>query len=430
MAQDGFNSNVSFGSSLAGVQPAFYLQDGFPQSYTPPPFITADYRNGSSLTYRPLDGNERPRSQQWNLTIDREVTPGFTVGVAYVGSHGTRVPSSNDPLNALDPSYLSLGDRLNDEFQPGMTSLNGVPLPYAGWVEQMTSCAPTVAQALLPYPQYCSTLQGLNELHGTSDYHSLQAKVEKRFSRGTYFLVSYTLGRIYTSGSDNTQRDALTWNSASGSISPFEQSRNRALATDDVTHVLSAALVWDLPIGKGRKFLDTDGVANAILGGWQLSTIFRDSSGIPFFFRSSYCNVPGQFRTACIPSTSGDIFAQSFDNLDVTKPIFNPGAFESPDAFNFYYGQRPADQPVPQVRLSQPGPVAHQEHEALQGREPAAPARGLQRVELAQLERRFDPVGRQRVQHRHRQRRLRDVERSRHRAEGHPARGAHRVLTF
>ncbi len=75
-----------------------------------------------------------------------------------------------------------------------MTSLNGVPVPYAGWVEQMTSCAPTVAQALLPYPQYCSTLQGLNELHGTSDYHSLQAKLEKRFSHGTYFLVSYTLG--------------------------------------------------------------------------------------------------------------------------------------------------------------------------------------------------------------------------------------------
>ena len=78
--------------------------------------------------------------------------------------------------------------------------------------------------------------------------------------------------------------------------------------------------------------------ANAILGGWQLSTIFRYSSGIPFYFRSSYCNVPGQFRAACIPATSGDIFAQDFGNLDVTSPIFNRSAFESPDAFNYYYG--------------------------------------------------------------------------------------------
>ena len=341
MAQDGFNSNVAFSSSLGGVAPAFYIDNGFPQDYTPPPFITADYRNGSSLTYRPLDGNERPRSQQWNLTVDREISPGFTLGLAYVGSHGEHVPSSNDPLNAIDPQYLSLGERLNDEFQPGQASLNGVPLPYDGWVEQMTSCAPTVAQALLPYPQYCSTLQGLNELHGTSDYHSLQAKLEKRFSHGTYFLVSYTLGRIYTSGSDNTQRDALTWNSASGSISPYEQERNRALATDDVMHTFSAALVWDLPVGKGKKWADSDGLTNTILGGWQLSTVLRMSSGIPFFFRSSYCNVPGQFRTACIPSMSGDIFAQDFDNLDVANSIFNSSAFESPDAFNYYYGSGP-----------------------------------------------------------------------------------------
>ena len=105
--------------------------------------------------------------------------------------------------------------------------------------------------------------------------------------------------------------------------------------------MLSAALVWDLPIGKGKKWMDTDGAANAILGGWQLSTIFRYSSGIPFFFRSSYCNVPGQFRAACIPSTSGNIFAQDFDNLDVAKPIFNQSAFQSPDAFNYYYGNGP-----------------------------------------------------------------------------------------
>ena len=341
MSQDGFNSDVTFNSSLGGLAPAFYLQDGFPQNFTPPPFIDSGFRNGQGLMYRPLDANERAHSQQWNLTVDREIRPGFTVGLAYVGSHGSRVPSANLPINTLDPRLLSMGQALYDEFQPGQTSLNGVPIPYEGWVEQMQSCAPTVAQALLPYPQYCSTLQGMNENHGTSDYNSFQAKIQKRFSHGTFFLVSYTLSRLYTSGSDNTQSDAVTWSGASGSISPYEVERNRALAVDDVTHVLSAALVWDLPLGKGKRWANKDGATNAILGGWQLSTIFRYSSGIPFFFRSSYCNVPGQFRTACIPSTSGDIFAQSFDNLDVTQPVFNQGAFTSPDAFNFNYGNGP-----------------------------------------------------------------------------------------
>jgi hypothetical protein len=122
-------------------------------------------------------------------------------------------------------------------------------------------------------------------------------------------------------------------------MSPFEQDRNRSLAADDSPHVLSAALVYDLPFGKGRKHLDQGGVTNALLGGWQLSTIFRYSSAIPYFFRSSYCNVPGQFRTGCIPAITGDVFAQDKGSFDPGKgPLFNKGAFESTDAFNFYYG--------------------------------------------------------------------------------------------
>ena len=89
--------------------------------------------------------------------MDRELGRQFSVSVAYVGSAGRRLPSNIEPLNAIDPSHLSLGDRLNDVFQPGMTSLNGVPLPYPGWVEQMTACDPSVAQALRPYPQVPAT---------------------------------------------------------------------------------------------------------------------------------------------------------------------------------------------------------------------------------------------------------------------------------
>src|SRR5207344_2484422 len=147
-------------SSLGGLQPAFLLQDGFPASqFTPPPFINSAYQNGQGILYRPLNANERPRSQQWNLTVDREIAKGFSVGVAYVGNHSTHLPSDNDPLNALNPSLLSLGSALYDEFQPGQTSLHGVPEPYPGWREQMTGCAPSLAQALLPYPQYCDNLQ-------------------------------------------------------------------------------------------------------------------------------------------------------------------------------------------------------------------------------------------------------------------------------
>ena len=93
----------------------------------------------------------------------------------------------------------------------------------------MTGCAPSVAQALRPYPQYCDNLQGLNENIGSSHYNSLQVKLEKRFSNGIYGLVSYTLSKTISSASDNTQRGAMEWGGVQGVISPFEPERNEAL---------------------------------------------------------------------------------------------------------------------------------------------------------------------------------------------------------
>ena len=148
-----FLEHAWLSSTLGGIQPAFYLDQGFPQGFQQPPDIRSDYKNGQGILYRPLDANERPYAHQWNISVDRELGHNLSLSVAYVGSAGRRLPSSIEPINAIDPAYLSMGDRLNDEFQPGMTSLNGVALPYPGWVEQMTGCAPSVAQALRPYPQ-------------------------------------------------------------------------------------------------------------------------------------------------------------------------------------------------------------------------------------------------------------------------------------
>ena len=341
--QAGFSKNVPFSSRLGGLEPAFFLQDGFPQNFQRPPFIRSDFSNGGGILYRPLDANERPRSHQWNLTVERQIGKDFMLGASYVGNRGRRLPSTNLPLNALDPQLLSMGSRLFDEFQPGQTSLHGVAIPYAGWREQL-SCAPSLAQALLPYPQYCDALRGLNENHGESTYNSLQAKAEKRFSGGTYLLVSYTFSKLLTSSIDTTQQGPGSWSGSNGVISPFEEKRNRALAVDDVTHLLSAAFVYELPFGKGRKYLDQGGAGNALLGGWQLSTVFRYSTGVPFFFRltGNACNVPGQFRVGCIPAVKegANPFAQDKGSFDPGKgPLFNKDAFEPVSAFNFYYGR-------------------------------------------------------------------------------------------
>jgi hypothetical protein len=151
IATDGFNETVTFNSTLGGIQPAFLLQDGFPQNFTSPPFIDSSFLNGQNApNYRPVDANRRPYTQQWNFTIERQVGKDMRVTAAYVGNKGTRLLSQINAINALNPSLLSLGNRLNDQFQPGQTSLDGVSIPYAGWVEQMKGCAPTVRKLCSP----------------------------------------------------------------------------------------------------------------------------------------------------------------------------------------------------------------------------------------------------------------------------------------
>jgi hypothetical protein len=336
---DGFNLNQSFSTTGAGgVIPAFSIQNGFPQNFTRPPFISSDFRNGQSILYRPVDANRRPYSQQWNLTIERELPQNFFVSVAYVGNKGTRLPSNLQPLNVLDPRnprVQALGTRLYDEVPASgiifAGTANEVREPYAGWARQLKSrgCNPTVAQALVPFPQYCTTLFGLNENVGNSSFHSFQVKAERRFSKGLFALISYTNSKLITDAADSTQREASQWNGSGGILSSFDRRRNRSLAPDDVPQVLSAAVVYALPIGKNKRFLSNAPAAvDKLLGGWQASAVYRFSRGTPYFFRSGSCN-GGAFAQSCVPGIKSNPFRQSIGSFDPDKgALFDLRAFE------------------------------------------------------------------------------------------------------
>jgi len=195
-----------------------------------------------------------------------------------------------------------MGQQLYDEFQPGQTELDGVPLPYPGWVEQMTGCAPTVAQALAPYPQYCSPLFGQNENAGNSTFHSLQLKAEHRFSKGAWLLASYTLAKLITS-TDSVQADATLWSGAYGVISPYERKRNKALALNDVPQTFSLAMIYELPFGRGKRFANSTGPVDRLISGWQLGSILRITSGVPF---------PSARATAMSPVNSSPAASRRF----------------------------------------------------------------------------------------------------------------------
>ena len=339
ISQDGYNSLAAFGSSMGGLQAAFVLSDGLPSNHPVPPNLVPTFDNGSyAPVYRPRNANRLPYAQQWNLTVEHEFTGNDYVSASYVGTKGNRLLSQIDPINAINPSYLtSLGGQLYDEFQPGQTELDGVPAPFPDFATAMTGCAPSVAQALLPFPQYCNNIRARNESEGSSIYHGFQLKAEHRFSKGLWALLTYTNSKLIT----NADAQESTYNGAV--FSPFEKARNRSLAIEDVPQALNIAYNYELPFGRGKSWLNGGGLSTAVFGGWSFNGVYRVQSGIPFQIFSSNCNVPGQFAAACVPGLlpGASPFAQSVASIDASKPLLNASSFEPADSFNFYTGNGP-----------------------------------------------------------------------------------------
>ena len=356
MSQDGFNHTVSLAETPSGTfqVPALYLENGISAAQTgsTASTINSSIDNGSTsgIKYRPLDGNKRPYSQQWNMTVERQLPSSFFVTLSYVGTKGTHLPSALSPLNILnpnDPTVQALGTHLNDTFAVGQSTLDGVEQPYAGWAGQMTACAPTVAQALVPYPMICGNLQGQNEEHATSIYNSFQAQVQRHLTRGLYVLGTTTVQKMYGDGSDSTQAGNDTGASNQGNngqFSPFnEKPRAWTIVPDNVPITVQASVIYELPFGHNRQFLNTAGPTDWLLGGWQVTPLYHYDYGTPFSFYSSNCvtslDAPN-LREGCIPGIlpgqTVQLHGRQGYNPANGAPYLNLNAFEPASVFNAF----------------------------------------------------------------------------------------------
>ncbi|WP_158750513.1 carboxypeptidase-like regulatory domain-containing protein [Acidobacterium sp. S8] len=367
MSLDGFNTTAQVSQIQVGnrQQPQMYLNyNGFaPFAPAVTSDISAGADNGISPLYRPRDANHRPYSSQWNLTIERELPSNLFVSASYVGTKGTHLPSQKSPINVVNPftgtfntlastpvlgpgGTVLLDTVLKANYNatiatdgydgPTVFAQNNVAPPFLGYGTGLKNCDPTLAQALTPFPQYCGTLQGLNEGHGNSIYHSLQARVERRFQAGLYILGSFTWSKLITDASQTTQAN----NDGSGGdniFSPFDIKRLRALSEDNTPIVGSLAFVYELPLGSHHRYLNS-GIASGFAGGWKVSPIYRYEFGIPLSFHSASCNVIGQTRQGCLP---GIIPGKQV--LPHGRNGFNPskgdGQYINEDAFETNFSQ-------------------------------------------------------------------------------------------
>ena len=133
-----------------------------------------------------------------------------------------------------------------------------------------------------PYPAW----QQIDNIitQGASSYHGLQAKFEKRLSRGLYALSSYTYSRAndeigaWGAGGSGVQINVKPDLSNVEDALRSERGPNAQIAR----HRFTLSEVWQLPIGRGRRFgRDMNAALDALIGGWQLSTIWTVRSGLP-----------------------------------------------------------------------------------------------------------------------------------------------------
>ena len=274
----GFSTNPSYSSADNGVTPIFLLSGSFP-AFPLPPFVDPTVANGQtprgSRTVRP----RACRSSTVGICRSSGNSPGRWSWISPITDRQDRI-SSRRLLNIdqINPIYLkTLGPAvLNSNISSPAAIAAGVPKPYPTFNG-------SVAQALRPYPQYTGidTWSGAGDHSGHSTYHSGIVKLEKRYASGLTFQTSYVLSKLMTD-SDSYWVTDYGFRAAD----QYNRRLEKSIGQFDTTHNFKLGIVYDLPLGKGRKWM-TCGPAAFILGGW------RSARSI---------TIPAERRSALIPA--------------------------------------------------------------------------------------------------------------------------------
>jgi hypothetical protein len=255
----------------------------------------------------PLTNDPAPYVQQWNFNIQRQFPGNTLFDIAYAGSKGTHLPMHDQNLNQMPDQFLPSGapSAANTKIISDLTKI--VPNPFAG---NCTGCTGPLqsgsmgtvstvkqGQLLLPFPQFDGIAMAEPD-NRDSIYHSMQLKVQKRFSAGAQVLASYTVSKLI----DNTNSEInwleaqpVSWNDANAN----NLHSLRSLDTFDVPQRFVLASVLDMPFGRGKKYGNNlNGVANKLVSGWGLDTIITFQRGFPIIIGGC----PGPLSNSGIPN--------------------------------------------------------------------------------------------------------------------------------
>ncbi|HZT31873.1 MAG TPA: carboxypeptidase regulatory-like domain-containing protein [Bryobacteraceae bacterium] len=317
----GFIQIAGYGSFNGGLTPTFQYQNGMP-AWPKPPFIDPSFGNFNSVAW--WQGNEAthpPTDDSWNFSIQRQLTSSTILEASYnavIGSHLQAGLLNYDqvPFSAFQQYGRDL---LNSNIDSPAAQAAGIKKPFPTFNR-------TVAQALRPFPQFTGidTASGGGDHSGHSSYHAAMIRLEKRYASGLTFQTSYVLSKLLT--------DTDSYWPGSAALDQYNRRLEKSIGAYDSTHDVKLGLVYELPMGRGKRFLNRGGVASAVLGGWRVSSTNYYSSGLPVALGTSI-NFP-IFNGRNAPTVStydnwrGPQAGSSFDPQ--TDRFFQPASFFGP----------------------------------------------------------------------------------------------------
>lgn len=228
------------------MTPVIKLDRGFPPGVVDPSRVVDPEVNSYPREYR------TPYVIQWNFNLEREVFANTVLQVGYTGSGARKLYF---PLDMNRPL-------------PGAGAINP-RRPFRGYVG-ILNYAPLVR----------------------SSYNALVARLERRFSAGWTLLASYTYGHSLDNG--RNQND----NGDPGPMDSRNMNLEHASSNYDIRHRFVSSYVWELPFGRGRPWLGSSRLADALLGGWSVSGITSLQGGLPYTVQLNRdpcnCTSPGR----------------------------------------------------------------------------------------------------------------------------------------
>ena len=247
----GNNSTGSASDATGGVSPVTTLSGpgvfGINQSGagTPLPYVVDNRNpggyNGINVPYNQYNLRV-PTMNEWTLSVQRQLGRNTVGEIAYVGSHGNHLVYPVD--------------------------INQIPVALL---------APTFNKANTPYPQY-GTIAGAIDASKTN-YNSLQLLVDHRLTSGLTFNANYVWSHFLD------DQDSSGWGGR-GSTQVYQNAYSAASnygnSNFDIRHAIKGMLLYELPFGKGRRFLNNNAFLDDVIGGWQTSATVWWHTGQPY----------------------------------------------------------------------------------------------------------------------------------------------------